>query len=171
MLTKPVFGYKNFILHENLLFSIMQILDERLPLAGKKIIAGEINTFNELLKFVPKTVLAKALSLNTSKWFVNKFEDPYFFRVGEMIELAKLLDIESCQLLEIMVPVIVSIKDRKFTARPKPKDTETAKDRAQAKQLKAQGMKNKDITDLMEISRMTLYRYLHEDDQQKSDKT
>lgn len=165
---RPAIGYKHLILHENQLFSIMQILDERIPFAGQKIVAGEITTFRELLKFVPKTVIAKALSLNTGRWFINKFEDPYFFRVGELIELARLMNINPETLLAIMVPVIISITDRKLTEKPKPKNEDVAKERERAKELKARGLKKKDIIGQMGISRMTLYRYLKEGDNKES---
>lgn len=155
-------GFKQLILHKNLLLKIMQIIDERLPLAGQKIVAGEITNFSQLLKFIPKTAIAKSLSLNTGRWFVNKFEDPYFFRVGELIELARLMTIEPEYLLKIMLPEIAAITDRKFTEKPKEKSEDVAADRKRAKELKAKGMKNKEIQDLMDISRMTLYRYLKE---------
>ncbi|MET3114870.1 putative XRE-type DNA-binding protein [Pedobacter sp. CG_S7] len=158
-----VLEYKHLILADNQFLNFMSI-DERIRTAGQLIMEGEISTFEELFKYVPKTALAVALFGSTSKWYETKFKDPYFFRVGELLQLAELMNIEAHHLLEIMKPSIKAITNRKFSEKPKPLDEDVEKLRKKAKELKDQGLKNKEIYEMMGISRQTLYRYLNDTD-------
>jgi hypothetical protein len=159
-----VLGYRNLILADNQLFDLMQSIDERILTAGQLIKKGEIQTFEQLFKYVPKTAIAVALFGSTSKWYETKFKDPYFFRVGELLQLAELMNVEASSLLEIMKPTIKAIVGRKFTEKPKLLDEDVEIQRKRAKELKATGLKNVEIYEQMGISRQTLYRYLNEAD-------
>lgn len=160
-----LFGYNHLILSANDIQILMQEIDERMRKAGQLIEDGEIETFEAIFKHVPKTIIARALHGSTSKWYENKFADPYWFRVGELVALAKAMHIDAAKLLALMEPAINAITDRQHThkAKPKPKLEEVEKDRQRAKDLKARGMKMKEIYELMGISRGTLYRYLNSD--------
>lgn len=63
----------------------------------------EIKTFKDIIRFIPKTVLAHAIRNNTNR-FSELIEQPYKFKLSELDILAKAIGINIRVLLDLILP-------------------------------------------------------------------
>ncbi|MEI6950373.1 hypothetical protein V9K67_24540 [Paraflavisolibacter sp. H34] len=145
--------------------------DARFQLVGEKILSGEVKRFSDIYDFLPPTVLAHTLKKNVSVFVDLQQKDPYFFRVGELLKIAKLCGVEGAAVLALMeVDIKAAEKNRKDTSKPKPGITpeghtvEYLKKAKEAQNLFATGSYTKtDLARKLEVSRPTLDGYLKAD--------
>jgi hypothetical protein len=65
--------------------------------------SGKILSLEDLLKVVPKTVIAKQLKINPVR-FSDRVANPRLFHVGELQDLAKQLNVDFIKLMSIIFP-------------------------------------------------------------------
>ncbi|MEI6949861.1 hypothetical protein V9K67_21925 [Paraflavisolibacter sp. H34] len=140
----------------------MQAKDERFLLAGQKIKAGQITRFSEIFKIVPKTVVAKALAKNVRTSLPLIKNDPYYFKVGELLELAGLMAVKGSKVLSLMeVDIQAAEASRVPTTRTKGHTASFMKKAKEAQRLFATGKYNKtQLAVKIKVSRNQLYQYL-----------
>ncbi|MEI6949791.1 helix-turn-helix domain-containing protein [Paraflavisolibacter sp. H34] len=137
--------------------------DKRFKLVGEKINSGRIKRFSEIFKLIPKSLLAATLRKNASALDIKQ-GDPYFFRAGEVIEIADLMGVEPCKLFALMEIEIRDLKSRRLhTSRHKTGHTPAfMKKASQAQKLLATKKYSKtELAAKMNVSRNQLYKYLN----------
>ncbi|MEI6948593.1 hypothetical protein V9K67_15470 [Paraflavisolibacter sp. H34] len=122
----------------------MQAKDERFLLAGQKIKAGQITRFSDIFKIVPKTVIARALAKNVRTSLPLLNNDPFYFRVGELLKLAGLMGVKGRKVPSLMEVDIHAVEaSRVTTTRAKGHTPAFLKKAKEAQRLFATGKYNK----------------------------
>ncbi|MEI6949879.1 hypothetical protein V9K67_22015 [Paraflavisolibacter sp. H34] len=122
----------------------MRAKDERFLLAGQKIKAGKITRFSDIFKIVPKTVMARVLAKNVRTSLPLLKNDPYYFRVGELLELAGLMGVKGSKLLSLIeVDIQAAESTRVHTIRAKCHTPAFLKKAKEAQRYFATGKYNK----------------------------
>lgn len=86
--------------------------DSRFNTVRKLIISKQINTFTEILETIPKTSLAKALSLNPSR-FNRLIENIDLFVIKDLRKLANLLEVDTITVLMLVDAELNAKKSKK----------------------------------------------------------
>ena len=65
--------------------------------------AGDLSSFAEVFRIVPKAVVAKDMGVNFERLAMRIYE-PQHFRFREIIEIALLIEVEPAAMIQLVIP-------------------------------------------------------------------
>ena len=89
----------------------MLMRDNRYDLIKPMIDSGNIVTFNDIFKYIPKTIVAKDLGKKVDR-FTELMKRVDGFTGKELFRLAKLIDIDESEILRLMLTEYLNAKNK-----------------------------------------------------------
>jgi hypothetical protein len=85
--------------------------DDRYDLIKPMIEKGNIVSFNDIFKYIPKTIVARDLGKKVDR-FSELMKKVDGFTVAELFRIAKLIDISESEMLQLVLTEYVNIKSK-----------------------------------------------------------